>query len=52
MNFAARSMGPKVQAACDFVLRTGGMAGIGALDDAAHILAHRAGTWVIAKLPA
>lgn len=49
MDFAAGSMGPKVQAACDFVLRTGGMAGIGALDDAAHILAHQAGTRVIAR---
>jgi carbamate kinase len=47
MNFAAGSMGPKVQAACDFVQRTGGMAGIGALDDAADILAHRAGTRVV-----
>jgi carbamate kinase len=47
MRFAAGSMGPKVQAACDFVNRTGGMAGIGALDDAADILAHRAGTRVV-----
>jgi len=47
MDFAAGSMGPKVQAACDFVLRTGGMAGIGALDDACDILAHRAGTRVV-----
>ena len=47
MNFAAGSMGPKVQAACDFAVRTGGMAGIGALDDAAEILAHRAGTRVV-----
>lgn len=46
MDFAAGSMGPKVRAACDFVLRTGGMAGIGALDDAAAILAHQAGTRV------
>lgn len=47
MSFAAGSMGPKVQAACDFVLRTGGMAGIGSLDDAADILARRAGTRVV-----
>lgn len=52
MNFAAGSMGPKVQAACDFVLKTGGMAGIGTLDDAVDILAHRAGTRVVAQVPA
>jgi carbamate kinase len=47
MDFAAGSMGPKVQAACDFARRTGGMAGIGTLEDAADILAHRAGTRVV-----
>lgn len=47
MDFAAGSMGPKVQAACDFVNRTGGMAGIGALDDASAILARQAGTRVL-----
>lgn len=47
MDFAAGSMGPKVQAACDFVNRTGGMAGIGALEDAPAILARQAGTRVI-----
>lgn len=46
-TFAAGSMGPKVQAACDFVARTGGMAGIGALEDASAILAGRAGTRVV-----
>lgn len=46
LDFAAGSMGPKVQAACDFVNRTGGMAGIGALADASAILAKRAGTRV------
>ena len=51
MNFAAGSMGPKVQAACDFVLKSGGMAGIGTLDDAVDILAHRAGTRVVAQVP-
>ncbi len=49
MNFAAGSMGPKVQAACDFVLKSGGMAGIGTLDDAVDILAHRTGTRVVAQ---
>jgi carbamate kinase len=47
LDFAAGSMGPKVQAACDFVNRTGGMAGIGALADASAILARRAGTRVV-----
>ena len=47
LDFAAGSMGPKVQAACDFVIRTGGMAGIGSLDDAADILLHQAGTRVV-----
>jgi carbamate kinase len=47
MDFAAGSMGPKVRAACDFVNRTGGLAGIGALDDASAILARRAGTRVV-----
>lgn len=47
MAFAAGSMGPKVQAACDFVNRTGGLAGIGALEDACAILAHRSGTRVV-----
>jgi carbamate kinase len=47
LDFAAGSMGPKVQAACDFVKRTGGMAGIGALEDASSILGRRAGTRVV-----
>jgi carbamate kinase len=47
MDFAAGSMSPKVQAACDFVNRAGGMAGIGALDDASAILARQAGTRVV-----
>ncbi len=33
LDFPAGSMGPKVEAACDFVERTGGMAAIGALAD-------------------
>lgn len=48
MDFATGSMGPKVRAACDFVNRTGALAGIGALDDASAILAGRAGTRVLA----
>jgi carbamate kinase len=51
LDFAAGSMGPKVQAACDFVNRTGRMAGIGALEDASAILAKKSGTRVHTKLP-
>ena len=46
VTFAAGSMGPKVEAACRFVERTGGLAAIGALDDAESILAGRAGTQI------
>jgi carbamate kinase len=46
MTFAAGSMGPKVEAACRFAERTGGVAAIGALDDAEAILAGRAGTQI------
>ncbi len=45
-SFAAGSIGPKVEAACRFVERTGGRAGIGAIDQAAAILAGSAGTAV------
>ncbi len=45
-TFAAGSMGPKVDAACDFVEATDGIAGIGALKDAAAILAGNAGTLI------
>jgi len=41
------SMGPKVEAACRFVERTGGSAAIGALEDAAALAAGRAGTRVL-----
>jgi carbamate kinase len=43
-SFPAGSMGPKVEAACRFVERTGGMAAIGALDDAAALLVGDVGT--------
>lgn len=46
MTFAAGSMGPKVQAACRFADRTGGIAAIGSLADAAALLEGRAGTRV------
>jgi carbamate kinase len=46
-GFPAGSMGPKVEAACRFVERTGGLAAIGALTDAAALLAGAAGTRVL-----
>jgi len=46
LEFASGSMGPKVEAACRFVERTGGTAAIGALEQAAEILAGDAGTIV------
>jgi carbamate kinase len=47
-TFAPGSMGPKVEAAAEFVGRTGRFAAIGALGDAVAILGGRAGTWVVA----
>jgi carbamate kinase len=49
LTFAPGSMGPKVQAACRFAERTGGLAGIGALADAAAILRGERGTRVHAR---
>ncbi|MEZ4332435.1 MAG: carbamate kinase [Myxococcota bacterium] len=43
-DFPAGSMGPKVAAACDFVTATGGFAAIGALEDAAALVAGTRGT--------
>jgi carbamate kinase len=48
MSFAPGSMGPKVEAACDFADATGGFAAIGALKNAAAILDGEAGTRVSA----
>lgn len=45
--FAAGSIGPKVEAACTFVEVTGGIAGIGRLDQALAILEGRDGTQVV-----
>lgn len=45
-RFPSGSMGPKVEAVCRFVELTGDMAAIGALPDAAMILAGKAGTVV------
>jgi carbamate kinase len=49
LSFAAGSMSPKVEAACRFAERTGGLAAIGALSDAAAILAGKRGTRVRAS---
>jgi carbamate kinase len=49
MQFAAGSMGPKVDAACRFVVATGRSAAIGALADLGKIIAGEAGTTVSPK---
>jgi carbamate kinase len=43
-EFAAGSMGPKVEAACRYVLGNSGFAAIGSLADAARLLRREAGT--------
>lgn len=48
LKLPAGSMGPKAEAACRFVERTGGVAVIAALDRAADALEGRAGTRVVA----
>ena len=47
LDFAPGSMEPKVRAACEFVEQTGGMAGIGQLNDALAILDGKAGTVIV-----
>ncbi len=49
--FAPGSMGPKVEAAARFVEATGGLAAIGALEDASEILAGKAGTRIVRDAP-
>lgn len=49
MDFAAGSMGPKVEAAVDFVRQTGKRAAIGSLADIEQIVAGTAGTQVVAS---
>jgi carbamate kinase len=46
LSFAAGSMAPKVEAACEFVEQTGGIAGIGQLKDAQAIVNGEAGTTI------
>ncbi|HDX8380160.1 TPA: carbamate kinase [Aeromonas salmonicida] len=48
VKFDAGSMGPKVEASCEFVKATGGMVGIGSLEDGLAILKGEAGTNIIA----
>ncbi len=48
-EFEEGSMGPKVEAACDFVRRSGGRAVIGALSDMQDMVAGTAGTQFILK---
>ncbi len=48
MNFAAGSMGPKVEAVCRFVEVTGRHGSIGTFDDAPGLLRGTAGTTVVA----
>jgi carbamate kinase len=44
LTFESGTMGPKVEAACDFVTHTGKSAAIGALEDAVRIIDGEAGT--------
>lgn len=46
-SFPAGSMGPKVQAACEFAEATGKAASIGALEDTARMLRGEAGTTIV-----
>jgi carbamate kinase len=48
-EFAAGSMGPKVEAAARFVAKTGNRAAIGSLADIAGIVAGTAGTNVVTR---
>ena len=50
-SFAAGSMAPKVEAACEFVEQSGGIAGIGRLRDVVAILAGQAGTLITPDVP-
>jgi carbamate kinase len=50
-DFPAGSMGPKVDAVCRFVERTGGTAAIGSLDEVEGLLGGHAGTQISADGP-
>jgi carbamate kinase len=47
MDFAAGSMGPKVEAVCRFVNATGKRAAIGTFEDAPGLLDGSAGTTIL-----
>lgn len=49
LAFAPGTMGPKVEAACEFVRASGGVAAIGRLEDAGEILAGAAGTQITSE---
>jgi carbamate kinase len=51
LGFAAGSMGPKVQAACEFARHTGKVAVIGSLSDIEAIVQGKAGTRVSTATP-
>ncbi|MEB8289609.1 carbamate kinase [Klebsiella michiganensis] len=46
LSFSAGSMGPKIEATCEFVSKTGNRAMIGALDDIERMVAGDAGTTI------
>jgi carbamate kinase len=50
LNFASGSMGPKVEAACAFARKTGGMAAIGSLEEATAMLHEEAGTIIATRV--
>jgi carbamate kinase len=50
LSFAAGSMGPKVDAACEFVRRTGRESAIGKLSDLSSIMGGRAGTLISSRV--
>jgi carbamate kinase len=50
-QFASGSMGPKVEAVCRFVERTGGRAAIGSLSEIDNLLSGRGGTQVLPDGP-
>jgi carbamate kinase len=50
LSFAPGSMEPKVEAACEFVRETGGVAAIGALEDAASLVNGDAGTIITERV--
>lgn len=49
MGFAAGSMGPKIEAACQFVLKMGCPAAIGPLDRIEEVAEGKVGTWIVAE---